>query len=602
MMRLTGFLFTGLALLALEAPGATLSIGAPASDALNLDSLFPPALEAHPADPDRALVGLSENGPGVVGVRIAPGLPLTEVGTPYLLPGNLNCTESSPFLTPRLGGFSLEPLPGPSRGWITTSSCELAVPFDYATGSGITIAYAGQLRTAVPTRHTLAGSFTRYQASGTGAAITSFRTNFTGAALRVGNRLVVSTSNVHQAGSSPVFNPGTVLLFDLDESVSPPTVTPASPFFLLTSDPNPVALTALPGGRVLVTNAGIHDAAFPPLVTGVGSIDVLDPAAGRWVGSIPLGSANPGGRSLAVDPTGSVALAGSQTARQLFAVDVRGLDALSSAPVDPGLQRPSCNATSAASAGGLPCLRARVIRGSAAPIVLPPPPGSSGPWSLVPQVRFAASGAFAVASSFNDGGLGLVAFDARNVGLPHPLLASRFGAPETLRATAAGGAIGEECCPGPFVLRASPDGALAGTQVAFATGSPNGVIVRGTFGGTLAPPGGDHDGDGVEDALDNCPVAANPDQEDSGGLETSAADRIGDVCQCGDPDDDGRIDAADLMALRRFRAGALAALDAPAKCDVGGTAACDLVDVVRLARARAGLAPGIAHACAPFHL
>ena len=138
----------------------------------------------------------------------------------------------------------------------------------------------------------------------------------------------------------------------------------------MTSDPNPLALTDLGGGRVAVTNAGISDASFPPLVTGKGSIDVLEAATGKLVGSFPLGAGNPGGRALALDPTGSVAVAGSQTYRRLYAVDVRGIAALPASDVDPRLQRPSCNDVAGDSAGGVPCLRTRVIRGGANPIVL----------------------------------------------------------------------------------------------------------------------------------------------------------------------------------------------------------------------------------------
>jgi hypothetical protein len=453
---------------------------------------------------------------------------------------------------------------------------------------------------AVPTRHTISGSFTRYQTSGNGAPLTSFKTNFTSSALRVGDRLVVSTSNFHQAGANPVLNPGTVLLFDLDDSVSPPRVTPAVPFFAITSDPNPVALTALDARRVLVTNAGLHDASFPPQVMGSGSIDVLDVPSGKLVGSIPLPGANPGGRSLAIDSTGSVALVGSQTHRRLYALDLRGLQAMPLVEVDPGLQRPSCNSTPAPSAGGVPCLRSRVIRGAANPIALPPPPLTTSAYSLVPEVRFSESGSFALATSFNDGGLGLVAFDARNLTRPHPLLASRFGEAQTLEATEAAGGIGAECCPGPMVLRDPPQGTLAGSQVLFATGSPNGVLVRGTLSGSLPLPGGDEDGDGIEDALDNCPLRGNSAQADGGGLATGTPDGIGDACQCGDASGDGRVDALDLRDLRDFLTGRIAVLTAPELCAVSPQAGCNLVDRVYLARALVGLAPGIAHACAPF--
>ncbi|MGH2898540.1 MAG: thrombospondin type 3 repeat-containing protein, partial [Solirubrobacteraceae bacterium] len=495
-----------------------------------VDAFAPPTLETHPTNPDHAFVAASTNGPGVFEIRIAPSQSLAYSGASYLLSGSLNCTESAPFNTPLLGGFSLERGTGQTRGWITTSSCELAVPFSYATGAGWTVSYAGQNRTSVPTKHTIAGSFTRYQNGGGGASISSFKTNFTSSALRIGNRLVVSTSNIQQAGSSPVFNPGTVLFFALDDSGATTTVAPASPFFALTSDPNPVALTELPGGRVAVTNAGLYDASFPPQVTGSGSIDSLDVATGLLVGSIPLGAGDPSGRSLALDPTGSVAVAGSATLRQLVAIDVRGVAALSTAPVDARLQRPSCNGNSLPSSGGVPCLRERVIRGGANPIVLAPPPGSGGLYSYVPQVRFGASGDFLAATSYNDGGLALVAFDKRNLALPHPLLPSRFGVPQTLAATGPAGEVGEECCPGPMILHANSAGGLAAADVLFTTASPNGLVVRGHLGGTVPAASGDFDGDGVQDALDDCPVEANADQADTGGLGTSSADGIGNVC------------------------------------------------------------------------
>ena len=139
--------------------------------------------------------------------------------------------------------------------------------------------------------------------------------------------------------------------------------------------------------------------------------------------------------------------------------------------------------------------------------------------------RFGASGSFAAATSFNDGGLALVAFDPRNLDRPHPLLPSRFGVAETLAATGPAGEIGEECCPGPMLLTGTGTStALAGSDVLFATGSPNGFVVRGHLAGSLAQPAGDFDGDGVQDALDVCPVEANPGQADLG------SDGVGDAC------------------------------------------------------------------------
>ena len=55
---------------------------------------------------------------------------------------------------------------------------------------------------------------------------------------------------------------------------------------------------------------------------------------------------------------------------------------------------------------------------------------------------------------------------------------------------------------------------------------------------TIAPIVADRDGDGVEDGVDNCPDAANPDQEDAD------QDELGDVCDS-DDDNDGIADGAD---------------------------------------------------------
>ncbi len=578
----------------------TLSVGS--GDAFNFHAPSAPALEAHPTNPDRAFIADSESLPGVWQLRIASGQSLALAGASYQLSANLNCSESTPFNVPRIGGFWLEPS-GPTRGWITTSSCELVVPFNYATGAGVTVSYSGANRTAVPTRFTLTGSFTRYQNGGGGASISSFKTNFTTAVVRVGNRLVVATSNLQQSGSNPVFNPGTVLFFSIDDSGATPIIAPATPFYAVTSDPNPVGLAVLSGGRVAVTNAGLFDVAYPPLLTGEGSIDILDPQTGSLVGSIPIGVGNPMG-ALALDATGSVGLASSATFRRLYAVDVRGVGSLPLAPVDPRIQRPSCNDSNAESAGGVPCLRERAIRAGANAIVLPPPPGGSGIYSFVPNVRFAPSGDFAVATSYNDGGMAFVAFDPRNLSRPLPLLPSRFGVAETLAATGPSGVIGAECCPGPLLLRSTGAAGLTTTDALFATASPNGFVVRGHLGGSLATPTGDADGDGVEDSLDDCPFEPNSGQADAGGLGTaSPADGVGDACQCGDVSDDGHVDVADALALRAFLARPSVPLAAPQKCDVGGpgpSGTCDIVDATLLWRALAGAQPGISYVCPPF--
>ena len=116
------------------------------------------------------------------------------------------------------------------------------------------------------------------------------------------------------------------------------------------------------------------------------------------------------------------------------------------------------------------------------------------------------------------------------------------------------------------------------------------------------PDQADTDGDGVGDACDDCPFTANPDQSDVGGAGTgSAPDGIGDACQCGDVNGDGRVTLADAVIVQRsLLSPPTASLASPELCDVGGSAGCTLADAVVIRRAL--LAPPTAtiqQACAP---
>jgi len=71
------------------------------------------------------------------------------------------------------------------------------------------------------------------------------------------------------------------------------------------------------------------------------------------------------------------------------------------------------------------------------------------------------------------------------------------------------------------------------------------ILVFGVAGVLLAAPAAfaaDSDGDGTDDAADNCLVAANADQVDSDG------DGFGDACD-GDYNNDGAVDGADHAIL-----------------------------------------------------
>jgi len=63
----------------------------------------------------------------------------------------------------------------------------------------------------------------------------------------------------------------------------------------------------------------------------------------------------------------------------------------------------------------------------------------------------------------------------------------------------------------------------------------------------------DTDGDGVLDNVDNCKYEPNADQKDSGGVAPTDAtpDGIGDACQCGDANGDGKVSTTDATILKR---------------------------------------------------
>jgi len=113
----------------------------------------------------------------------------------------------------------------------------------------------------------------------------------------------------------------------------------------------------------------------------------------------------------------------------------------------------------------------------------------------------------------------------------------------------------------------------------------------------------DTDGDGIPDSFDNCPYTPNPNQQDSGGINTTVPDGIGDACQCGDVTGDGIVNVADKTILSRSLAGlgpygSVAAMPGFDKCDVIDTSGtCTVSDKAVIAQAIAGLSPGIQQVC-----
>jgi hypothetical protein len=474
-----------------------------------------------PVEPEAALVACDL---GVFAFTIDPNSPLAPNGRfpVFSLPFDLNGSEPNPppSVFPITDDLWLERA---DLAWVTTSSLvtsvfELVVPYDPGTGAVRNVRFGGIDRPSVPTGRTIDGSFTRSN----GVSISSFTTNLTSGALRVGSRLMVTTSNFASVGSTPVLNPGTVLLFDVvEEPGGTLTVSSADPPFVITTDPNPTALTLLPGGLVAVTNTGLLT--FPPSAGSASSLDLINPVTGALVANIPLGASSPSFREIGVAPLGSVAVVVSSVSPELYAVDLRGLDAFPASPADPALQRPSCDGAGWETSG-LPCLPDRVLVGRTAgadpPLVLPGAPAGT----FVSQARFGA-GDFILAVAFDTGRVYALAVDLEGAGSAAPLLPSRFG--EVVSAELApplGSQDPEDVGPGPFLVLASPTGGFEGTGLVWLTAFPDGNVNRGTLTGPLPVLVSDFDADGLTDSEDLCPRTTDPQDPDTDG------DDVGDAC------------------------------------------------------------------------
>jgi len=210
---------------ALASPARAIDLARDAGDDLPLGCPSPPGIEAHATDPSVAFVACTINVLGVYAYRVDPAQPLAdELGIPiYDVPADLNGSLPDPNGTVNIDDVWIE---APALGWVTTNGHDTVAPFDPQTGQPRSVLFEGISRLSAPAGRTITGSFTRTD----GVPVTSFPSNLTSGVLRTGDRLLVSTSNFATFGSNPVLYPGTVLLFDVDDS-SPTqlVVTPADP-------------------------------------------------------------------------------------------------------------------------------------------------------------------------------------------------------------------------------------------------------------------------------------------------------------------------------------------------------------------------------------
>lgn len=158
----------------------------------------------------------------------------------------------------------------------------------------------------------------------------SYLTTLTAGATVAGGRLFVATSNLLRGSR---FLPGTVLVFDWETGPTGIRVRPSvdAPMLFTTGfNPTGLARVETPGGRelVLVTVTGaIGSGSGAGNVQSDGAVDVIDPSVPRIAATIPLSRAGASFDAPAIDPGGRIAWLGASSQRQLYAVDLRALDA-----------------------------------------------------------------------------------------------------------------------------------------------------------------------------------------------------------------------------------------------------------------------------------
>ena len=124
-------------------------------------------------------------------------------------------------------------------------------------------------------------------------------------------------------------------------------------------------------------------------------------------------------------------------------------------------------------------------------------------------------------------------------------------------------------------------------------------LVNGFYVDPVGPlfPDVDTDSDGVFDSQDNCVLTHNINQADSGGVNSSNPDGIGDACQCGDQNADGKVTNTDAVLIQRHLVNLPSPFNADL-CDVNGDGICSNTDAVIIKRAVLGLPPGVGQGCA----
>jgi hypothetical protein len=151
------------------------------------------------------------------------------------------------------------------------------------------------------------------------------------------------------------------------------------------------------------------------------------------------------------------------------------------------------------------------------------------------------------------------------------------GIPDAYQGDADGDGIGNACDACPILADHSADADGDGVPDRCdncPTANPNQLDSDGDRAGDACDI--DDDNEGILDVLDNCRYAKNFSQADAGGVATLTPDGIGDACQCGDVDGNGRVDLIDaIVVYTTIQNG----FEVPSPlCDVDGDGRCTILD------------------------
>ncbi len=342
---------------------------------------FPPAFAFVPGAPGRVLA-FDFSPPSLVTLEVEPVPPRVTLAPPvFELPADSD-GDGRPE-----GAFPIVAIPIPDGvfpesadlAWVTTSSYEAVLFFDPGLGElrefrvqapappfvqADNILWpppgVSRLQTGISTAACVRPDPDALDSRGDSVAVAlarvprcdpdtpSYSPNFTSGAVLAGGRLFVSMSNLNedQGTLDTQYLPGAVLVYDVDLSVDPPTIRPnaATPVVIPTGF-NPSHVTGYrAGGRefVLVTVSGAVGLVTDDRDTRdviergavartAASIDVIDAETLELVATWPLGLAGLSSEGLGLDPSGRVALVGSQVDRAVYAVDLAPLATLPAA-------------------------------------------------------------------------------------------------------------------------------------------------------------------------------------------------------------------------------------------------------------------------------